>query len=99
MAVFSYEFTSPDSRTCIYEEYEAILELRKTGVYKDDEDVMKRCIQHLKSNGYPSNNGLIKSSCLVRRHNCTTIIKVMVDWWDMVLNFSKRDQLSFNYVA
>ena len=35
----------------------------------------------------------------LRRHNEKDCIKVMEDWWKEIRYGSKRDQLSFNYVA
>ena len=36
---------------------------------------------------------------LFRRHNEKDCIKTMEDWWTEIKHNSKRDQLSFNYVA
>ena len=49
--------------------------------------------------GYPSHNGLITGMVILRRHNEEDCIKVMEDWWTEIKYGSKRDQLSFNYVA
>ncbi|WP_075340870.1 glycosyltransferase domain-containing protein [Tenacibaculum agarivorans] len=99
MATFDHS-QSDDARNCIYKEYNAILELGKSrGVFKDDPDIMKKQIDSFKSEGYPENNGLIKGGLLIRKHNDSEVIKVMEDWWEMVSTRSKRDQLSFNYVA
>jgi len=35
---------------------------------------------------------------IFRKHSDTLIQKIMNDWWDMIVRFSKRDQLSFMYV-
>lgn len=100
MATFSHEFTIPDGRNCIYKEYEAILSLQERGLYyKDNPKVMENHINFLREEEYPENNGLIKGTVLVRKHNDSEVVKVMEDWWIMVKNYSKRDQLSFNYVA
>ena len=48
---------------------------------------------------YPKNNGLIISGILLRRHNDLDVIKTMESWWTELKYGSKRDQLSFNYVA
>lgn len=89
-----------DARDCVYDELDAILEIGKTsGVYKDDPELMKRQIQRYRNEGYPENNGLIFSACLIRKHNDPEVIRLMEAWWDEIDNESKRDQLSFNYVA
>lgn len=99
MAVFSHKYTIPDGRNCIYDEYNGILELHKSGSFRDDEEVMFKQIEFFKSENYPKNNGLIKGGCLVRKHNDPEVIQLMEDWWYFVANWSCRDQLSFNYVA
>ena len=53
----------------------------------------------LKSEKYPEHNGLLFASVLIRKHHDENLKKVMEDWWYCVKNYSKRDQLSFNYVA
>ena len=49
--------------------------------------------------GYPKNNGLIAGSFLLRRHNNLVLRKVSEEWYMHVLRFSKRDQISFNFVS
>jgi len=36
---------------------------------------------------------------LLRKHNDTNVIKTMEDWWLEIKHNSRRDQLSFDYVA
>lgn len=100
MATFSHTETIPDARDCIYEEARAIEELQAKGLYyKEDLGVLHKHIQYLKSQNYPRNNGLIKGGCLLRNHHHPEVIKLMEDWWYMVQHYSKRDQMSFNFVA
>ena len=99
MGIFDHNQCS-DKRDCVYEEYDAILQLGKErGWYKDDVETMTNQIQFLKKEGYPRKNGLISSGVLVRRHNDQEVINLMEDWWHMVSTKSKRDQLSFDYVS
>ena len=100
MACFDHNQNYADKRNCIYEEYRAIIEYgEKTGNYRDDPAVMKQQIDRFREEGYPEDFGLITGSILIRKHFDLEIIKLMESWWDIVLNGSKRDQLSFNYVA
>ena len=100
MACFDHNQTIMDPRNCVYQEYEAIVALAETeNKVKDDLEVIKKHIDFLKSENYPENNGLISGGVLVRKHFDEKLIKVMEEWWYFVKNFSKRDQLSFNYVA
>ncbi len=100
MLVFDHNKTKTDARNCIYKEFEAIVKLyQQKGVLKDEISLMKSQIDFIKSKGYPENNGLIKGGVLIRKHNEPDVIAAMERWWYFIENFSKRDQLSFNYVA
>lgn len=100
MAVFDHNETYGDNRNCLYKEYESILRLgRETGCYKDDPEIMKKQIARYRSEAYPENNGLIFASILIRRHNKEAVKEAMELWWREIENGSRRDQLSFNYVA
>lgn len=81
------------SRNCIYDEAKVCKELGK-----DDEDRIDKLINMLRREGYPKNNGLNEACIILRQHNNRKIIKAMEEWWVMFRNYSRRDQLSFNYV-
>ncbi|HPS57710.1 MAG TPA: DUF616 domain-containing protein [Spirochaetota bacterium] len=82
------------SRNCIYKEGVAcILQA------KDNYNIISIQLNRYRAEGYPENNGLIDGCILIRRHNDEHVIKVMNDWWGEIINFSRRDQLSFNYVS
>ncbi len=99
MLVFDHNECS-DARNCIYEELEAILEeKRKTGKEKDSPEKMIKQIEGFKLEGYPADNGLISSGVLIRKHLDEEVKEVMESWWKVLETGSKRDQLSFNYVA
>lgn len=66
---------------------------------KDDPIVIQDQMNHYKSLNYPKNNGLVASGVLVRNHHDQSVIDLMQMWWDQIIKFSKRDQLSFNYVC
>ena len=100
MACFDHNQNAFGKRNCIYEEYQAILDYAKRSDHeKDDPLVMKKQMDRFKEEGYPKNNGLITAPILIRQHFDPEIIQLMESWWEIVLNESKRDQLSFNYVA
>ncbi len=80
-------------RTCVYQEYAACLQL-----HKDDPSVMRRQVTRYRSEGYASNQGMVETSCLLRRP--TVMVRGFNEaWWQEIDNNSLRDQLSFNYVA
>ena len=100
MLAFDHNQTTTDPRNCIYKEYDAIIDLfNKKGVMKDDLSLIQTQIDLFKEKAYPANNGLIKGGVLIRKHNEPDVIKAMERWWYFIENYSKRDQLSFNYVA
>jgi hypothetical protein len=80
-------------RDCIYQEAKACIDQQK-----DEPETILKEVDFLKKENYPKNNGLFETNIIFRKHNDPSIIKLMEDWWKMILNFSKRDQLSFNYV-
>ena len=65
----------------------------------DSEDIINLQIEKYKQLEYPEHNGLIASGILFRDHHDEQVIKLCEDWFDEVTNYSRRDQLSFNYVC
>ncbi len=98
LATFDHVYTKPDSRDCIYEEAKAIISMNKTN-YKDNEEIIRNQIKKYKEEGYPYNYGLVHSAVLFRRHNIASVVQLMEAWWGQIKNYSRRDQLSFNYVV
>ncbi|RAP47569.1 MAG: hypothetical protein BZ135_02025 [Methanosphaera sp. rholeuAM6] len=83
-----------DLRDDIYDEAEACKKLEK-----DDQEIINKQIDRYKEDNYPQHNGLVASGILFRKHNDHKIKLIMNDWYSEVYNYSKRDQLSFNYVC
>jgi hypothetical protein len=98
-----------DARNCIYKESNAIIEMginnfkinpsRGVLAFKDDPAIIEKQMKLYMSNGYPSNNGLVANPIIFRNHKNTEVINIMEHWWNEIKYHSKRDQLSFNYVA
>ena len=89
-------------RKCIYEEAKFIEWLGNNNpkkTFKDDMNIINSQIKKYKKENYPENNGLARTTVLFRRHNEDDVIKTNNDWWEEMKYGSKRDQLSFNYVA
>jgi Protein of unknown function (DUF616) len=81
------------SRCCIYQE---ACECLKRSL--DDSRVIYEQVQRYTQQGYPANLGLVEAGVLLRRHSDQ--IKAFNEvWWKEIQNGSRRDQLSFNYVA
>lgn len=79
------------SRDCIYDEINECVRLNKETI-----ENATRLEKFLQTNNYPRHNGLIESTVLVRK-NITSVNKLMDEWFDMLIKYSRRDQLSFNY--
>lgn len=86
-----YVCRHPD-RNCLYKESK-ILRSMKVDVV----DIIDEQINKYQQEGFPNNFGLTANGLLLRRHNEEECIKFNVDWWNEVVNHSKRDQLSFMY--
>ena len=100
---------SYDKRNCIYQEANAIFHFGQINMqrnpergllnYKDNPEIIKNQIIRYQKDNYPANNGLINGGVILRRHNEYDCVKVMEDWWTEIKYHSKRDQLSYNYIA
>lgn len=98
-----------DKRNCIYSEAQAILNGGMINMqrspergklnFKDDPTIIRKQMERYKNKNYPENAGLIVGGIILRRHNEPSCIHAMEQWWNEIKYFSKRDQLSFNYVA
>ena len=80
------------ARECIYDEAAVCTEL---GL--DDPAVMSAQMAKYRQDGYPACNGLIESGVILRRHS-SRIESFNNAWWSECCRYSRRDQLSLNYV-
>ncbi len=78
-------------RDCIYDELKANILCRKETV-----ENCKKIEKFLLSESYPHHNGLLESTVIIRK-DVKSVRKLVDDWFYMVKNYSRRDQLSFNY--
>lgn len=58
---------------------------------------IQRQMQRYAKEGFPRLFGFTENGILIREHNNENCIRIMDTWWDEVLNYSRRDQLSFMY--
>lgn len=80
-------------RDCIYDEAAICIQRNL-----DDKTVILKQIKKYQLEKYPAHYGLGECTVLLRRH--TDKIKEFNEmWWNEICNGSRRDQLSFNYVA
>ena len=81
-------------RTCVYQEGQAVWE---NGL--DDYKTVKERMRQYRAEGMPENTGLIEGHFIVRRHNAPEVADFGERWFEHVLRFSRRDQISFPYLA
>ena len=81
-------------RNCIYSEAKTIKALRI-----DNKNTVNREMLKLRISHYPKNNGLNETCIILRSHNNKKIVCLQKKWWNMVKNYSKRDQLSYNWAT
>jgi hypothetical protein len=80
-------------RRCVYDEALKVTELRL-----DDRTRVEGQMALYRRLGYPANNGLAKNAFILRRHHHPALRGIMEDWFNQILCWSKRDQLSLNPV-
>lgn len=78
----------------IYAELDRCLHFRK-----DDPGLMKRQVEAYRRDGYPAGGGLVSGCAILRDNLDPRVCELNEAWWSEVQRFSRRDQLSFNYVA
>ena len=82
----------PD-RNSIYTELDACI-IRG----KDDASILRRQVENYRAIGMPDNFGLIETNMIVRRHMDIKCIELMEAWWNEIVKWSKRDQISLPFV-
>lgn len=80
-------------RNCIYDEMFTIMQQSL-----EYEPVVIKWGQFLRKEKYPRNHGLSETNILLRQHHNASVIALNKLWWDCISQYSRRDQLSFNYV-
>jgi len=100
-ATYDHSQNQLDPRNCIYGEANTILQLgiKNNGNYKDNPLLIKEQMNRYRRDGYPENNGLVVQMEVLRRHNEKDVIESMENHWNELKYNSKREQLSFNYIA
>ena len=80
-------------RHCIYDEMHTVFRMKL-----ETEDTILRWGHILRKNKYPQNAGLHETNVVYRNHNDRGIAYFDKMWWNCIDNYSRRDQLSFDYV-
>ena len=82
-----------NQRNCIYKEAAEVVFL---GL--EHERIVIDWLRKIRKEKYPENNGLFETNVIYRKHNDKKIKEIDQLWWQCIDQFSRRDQLSFNYV-
>ena len=99
IALFSHANNVMDPCDSVYVEGEYLIMRAEKGKSKDDPGLIRTQMQNYKKEGFPDRGGLVVGMEIVRRHNEPDVKEAMEAWWHEIQTHSKRDQLSFNYVA
>ncbi len=81
-------------RDCVYEEGQTVCEL---GL--DDYRTVKDRMRTYRAEGMPEHAGLIEGHFLLRRHHDPDLVRFGERWFEHVLRYSRRDQISFPYLV
>lgn len=79
-------------RRCLYDEMDAVIERKK-----ESSVIVKRVFERYKDEGVPKNITIHATGALVRR-NMEAVRNFGELWWEEIRFYSKRDQLSFDYL-
>lgn len=81
-------------RTCIFAEGETLL---AHGLYNSPGRIARQMTAYQIA-GLPRDFGLHHTNFLIRRHSTPSCIQFCCEWWQQIHSYSKRDQLSFDFV-
>ena len=85
---------SHDERDCIYEETKV-----SAGLQRYPTETLIKQSEDYKKQGLPSHYGLPSAGAIFRKHNDSSVIKLMEDWWLENLKYTNQDQISFTYAC
>lgn len=80
-------------RDCLYEEG---FRVWISGVDKNIGAIRKQ-LGYYKQEGFPRHYGMYEANVIFRQHNDPVVVEQSNEWWQLRLNYSKRDQLGFSF--
>jgi len=80
-------------RDCIYEEAKECIRLHKV-----EPKIVNEQIEIYRQYKFPKHAGLYANWMIAREHNDSVLAERCEEWWDHVLHYSTRDQISFPLV-
>ena len=82
-------------RFCVFREYEKLIAGKRFS--EDEKDLMKKEKDYILRDGMEYNYGMSENNIIYRKHGNKKIIAVDELIWEMIQNYSRRDQLCFSY--
>lgn len=79
-------------RNCVFHEAKAIMDAKK-----DPSGRVEKQVQFYRQEKYPEYNGLTETNLMMTKVGDSRAVKLMRKWWSQLVQYSHRDQLSFNY--
>jgi len=89
----SIAFFSHPSRSCAYDEAEAVRDLQL-----EFPSVVNRILELYSEQNFPHSEGLVAGAVIFRKHDQPQVISAMNESWDLIQGISERDQLTINFV-
>lgn len=99
MAMWDHARWAKVPLSSLREEMEQLYRMERDGKHQEDEDLMRKQAESYFADGFPDSGGLSWNCVLIRKHLEPDVVRTMEAWWDELKKWSKRDQISFNYVA
>jgi len=89
---FDFLLMKHPNRTCIYQEAKAIINMKL-----ESKTIVNRQIARYVKRSFPKDYGMVATGVMFRKKT-KEVIDLCEDWFKEILDGSRRDQLSFNYV-
>lgn len=83
-----------DRRTCAYKEAEAFYHIPRLKKFAKQAELQ---MKEYRKQGFPKEFGLFENPIIIRRHHDKECINLMELWWEQLVVFSMRDQISLPY--
>lgn len=80
-------------RKCVFQEYKKIM-----SQFMDDPNRVLSERRLIKESGMPKDFGMTENNVIYRKHNSNLVKEMMAECWEMLVKYSKRDQLCVPWV-
>lgn len=93
-AHISFAISAHPDRDCLFAEAKMCQEMGK-----DKPELIEAECDYIRSQGFPEHYGLYETNIMYRNMSDTTLPGIMEIWWQIVHDFSRRDQLSLMFAV